>query len=480
MDNIYSRSKTGFKWTLFSNIVKGGIGLFILLFLTHYLGPEGMGVISIIMVIYGLSETFVQFGISQSIIAREKNSDEELSSIFWTNMGIGILVFIVVNLIARRLAFFYDQPEVEFLTRVLSVVFIVEPLDLVFRAILEKELRFPVLEKTNIFRYVVLGLGTVILVIFGMGVLGYVIAMIFSIVLSTVVFAYIFVKEKIWFPKLHFRLSDIKEHYEFGFYVTMKSFLNYAGTHLDELVIGRILGVEILGLYYFAKDITRKTLELVRASLNKVTFPLFSQIRDDVKQFRRVYLVSVHAISWIGFLLFGLFVVASPIFLKFFAGPEWSDSIFLVQIFSLIAMLNLVFAGFSTSALYALERPDYLFKVDLGFTPLRLFLVFMMAFVSIEAVVFIFLLTTVAKVLLVQNEVNNYLIMSFKMYFSNLKIPIQNVVSSFLIFLVADAMVKAKSISLSVIPIVIFVLSFFTLSWLRERDFIFMLKKSFL
>jgi len=50
------------------------------------------------------------------------------------------------------IAGFYNYGELEFLIRILSIIFLIEPLGLVFRALLQKELNFPILEKVSITR----------------------------------------------------------------------------------------------------------------------------------------------------------------------------------------------------------------------------------------------------------------------------------------------------------------------------------------
>ena len=115
MQDIYLKSKSGFKWAIFSKSIMGGIGLLMILFFTYYLGVEKLGTISILMVIYSLSEVLVQFGISQSIIARDENSNKELSSIFWTNLAIGFFIFSALS------GFFTKKPELWLKRAMMSV-----------------------------------------------------------------------------------------------------------------------------------------------------------------------------------------------------------------------------------------------------------------------------------------------------------------------------------------------------------------------
>lgn len=477
MKDIYAKSKTGFKWTLSGNLIKGGIGFLTLLFLTYYLGPEKLGIISILTVIYGLSEMFVQFGISQSIIARDKNTDKELSSIFWTNLGVGLFIFFIINLTAGPLSFFYDQPELEFFIRVLSFVFIVEPLDLVFRAILQKELRFSTLQKTNIFRSLVSFVGVVVLVLLGFDVLGYVMALILSVIASTLIFVYVFLRENIWFPQFHFSMSDIKGHYKFGFYVTAKSLLNYAGRNFDELIVGKILGLEALGFYYFAKKVAGKPTKLISVSLSQVSFPLYCRMKNSIESLRKTYLFLTHFTVSIWGFLFGAFFVCAPMAIPLLFGKQWEAAIILVQLFLVISFFDLLGAGFGSGILYAFRKPRDLFKMELFVTPIRLVLVFLASLVSIESVIIVFLLSVMLKVSLVQNLSNRLLEMDFRKYFSELSIPVQNIaISLIVVLLVIPGVVGFTYLENPILPVTVYFFLYLCLFYYRDRGFLSLIK----
>ncbi len=437
MDNIYEKSKTGFRWTISGNIIKGGLGFLTLLVLSYILGPEKLGVISILMVIYGLSETFVQFGISQSIIAREKNTNSELSSIFWINLGIGALFFVLINLFSGVIANFYNQSELQLYIQILSFIFLIEPLDLIFRAILEKDLRFSTLEKTNILRSLTFGVFAILLVLLGFDVFGYIVALILSILVSTVVFTFVFIKEKLWFPSLHFSFGEIKAHYSFGFYVTAKEFINYAGRNFDELIVGKFLGMEVLGIYYFAKKVVEKPMGLLSSSLSKVTFPFYAKLKNNIPRLKKAYLNLTHIVASLGFLFSGLIIVLAPYLLPLFWSVEWFGAIILIQLFSIAVFFDLISRAFGSVALYAFNKPKILFQIDLFLTPVRLFLIFLASLVSINLVVIVFLGVVVFKVLIIQGLTNKYLLTNFKEYLSEFVIPMQNIIiSATVVFLI--------------------------------------------
>lgn len=414
MDDLISKSKRGFRWVFSSNVIKGGIGFVTLLFLGKQLGAESLGLISILKVIYGISDTLVQFGISQSIIARDENTKEELSSIFWTNVAIGFSIFIGINLLSGLIARFYDQMELQRFILVLSIIFLIEPLDLIFRALLEKDLRFRTLEIGNLIRVISLFVFIVILVLLGLDVMGYIYALIISMVLSTIFYSIVFIKEKIWFPSFHFRIKDIKEHYKFGFYVTAKSFLNFAGRNIDELIIGKFLGMEQLGVYYFAKRLVENPAQFFTASLSKIVFPFFSRLKSDIKSVKRYYLKISHLLAVLGIPFMVITCIVAPYLISTLFSNKWDAAIILIQIFSIIAIIRILSSGLNTALFYSYNQPKLVFVIDLIFAVMRISLFIWAATVSLNAVVLISLSILFTKTITSRAMIHKLIDSSFK------------------------------------------------------------------
>jgi|GEM_PF-3619151 len=470
MKEIYSKSKRGFVWTVMSSGLKTGLGLLTIFVLTHFLGVEGVGMISILTVVHGFSETFVKFGVSQSIISRKEITKNELTSIFWVNLFIGVLVFVCINLLAEQIANFYEQKELYFYIRLLSFVFLIEPMSLIFRAILEKELEFPKLEKVNILKSVVMSVMTILLVLLGLGISSYIYGIILSTLISILAFLLIFAKSKLWFPSFHFNLQEVKGHYKFGVYVTGRSFFNYLGYHFDELIIGKTLGIEALGIYYFAKKLLSQVVQLLISSFNKISFPFFAKLKSDIFKFKKAYLnLTEFFASW-SFFFFILVILASPYIISMFWGEQWEKSIFLVQIFALLSILQVLSNGFAPPALYVFNQPKQVFIIDLVITPLRLFLIFFASLVSIELVAITLFLTVLIKVGWLQTEVNKKLKMSFKEYFSKLKIPFENALLSLIFYFITFFVLNIFDIRmLEILSICTFILLYVFLFFKRDR-----------
>ncbi len=424
MNDLYRKSKIGFLWTFTGNVGKAAFGLATLIVLTYMLPPAELGLVSIIMVVYGLSETIAQFGLSQSIIGRKGVTANELSSIFWVNVLIGFAVFGLTWLLAPWLAGFYAHEELVGLIRLMGAIFLIEPWSLVFKAVLEKELRFPIGEKVFITRHAVQAIAVIAFLFAGYGVTGYVYGTLIASASVVPLFFLVFARHGWWLPGFHLRLAEVRAHYAFGVYVTGKEFVNFLGRNLDELLVGRVFGLETLGIYFFAKKIIERPTQAFSSPFSRVTFPFFAALRDDAERLAKAYFGLTRIVASLGFMAAGFALILAPAVIGLVFGPTYAAADSLIRIFILASFFQILLVGFGTPILYALQRPGVVFMIDLAVTSAKCVAVFVAALYSIEAVALTVLIATALKLVVIQVFANRYLGTAWREYLAHVMRPL--------------------------------------------------------
>lgn len=435
MSKLKAKTVQGFKYTAIYTVLNGLINAVLIVILGHLLGPDQLGLKAIATIIIGLAVTISQFGISQAIIQKDSINKNELNSLFVANLIIGSVGFLITFLLSYPISLFYQQPELSFLLKITSIIFLIEPITLVYRALLEKELELKFITTVNTIKLMSSSIVSVILAVLNMGALGFVIGHIFGTLVSIIIIRIDMHKRNIWKPSFSFSIKDIKPYFSFGFFVTGKNLLNYFSKNFDEVIIGKMLSFEILGIYHLAKQVVDKLIELFTFSISKVTYPLFCKIKNDISDFQKMYLKITKMVSFIGFPLFSLMVLLLPNLIPLlFQDNEWQKSITIMQIFCLKAMIDILSAGFSSNALYAFNKPERVFYIDLYLVPIRLLSLFAATLLSIEAVAYSYLLFVLLKACLLQYAVNKTININMFNYGSNFMAPL--IISLVLLFFV--------------------------------------------
>ena len=329
---------SGVKWTTFSTVVVNILQLIQLAILARLLDPTAFGLMAIVMVIVGFSQAFLDMGISNAIIHKQEISQEQLSTLYWVNVIAGALIFLVVCGVSPFVAIFYHQPELTKLIILLGTTFLIQPFGQQFMMLWQKELRFKEIARIDIINKFVTLIVTVWFAYEGYGVYSLVYGAIAGSIVQTAQFIDLgFKKHK---PRFVFKLKIIKEFLNFGAYQMGERTINYFNYQLDTILIGKLLGMEALGIYNIAKSLIMKPAMVFNPIITKVTFPAMAKIQDDIVRLKEVYLKTINYLSSVNFLAYAfIFIFAHDIVLLLF-GMKWLPAVPIVKILSVWGALR--------------------------------------------------------------------------------------------------------------------------------------------
>lgn len=324
---------SGIKWTSVASIITTVVQLLQIVILAHYLNPTDFGLMSIVMVVIGFSQLFIDMGMSGSIIHEKRISHLQLSSLYWLNICSGITVFLMVFSLAPFIANFYKEFQLTPLIQLLSLTFIASSFGNQYEILFQKELKFNVLAKVRIVSTLLSFCVAVSCAVYGYGVYSLVYASLFSSVASSLLYVVLGIRTHK--PSFIFQYNEIKKMVSFGAYRLGGMILNYFNSQFDVILIGKLLGSESLGIYSIAKNLSMRPANVINPIVTKVTFPVMAQIQDDILKLKEIYLKTINYLSSINFPIYILIaILAEPITLILF-GEKWSDSILILQILSI-------------------------------------------------------------------------------------------------------------------------------------------------
>src|SRR6201998_2451678 len=82
-----------------------------LMVLARLLDPKDFGLVGMVTAFTGVLTLFRDFGLSAAAIQRTNVTDEQISTLFWINMFVGVLLGLVVVAAAPAIAAFYHEPR---------------------------------------------------------------------------------------------------------------------------------------------------------------------------------------------------------------------------------------------------------------------------------------------------------------------------------------------------------------------------------
>lgn len=358
--NLKSKVKNGLKWTFVDQILSQVIFLVFSIFLARILTPSIFGIVSMVTIFSNFAALFIDLGFSAALIQKKEITQSHYSSVFWLNLSIGILMYLIFYVSAPLISLFYNQPELTLLIRVICLSFIVSSFASVQANILIKELHF---KKKVIINWIAMLIGYALAFIMayqGYGVWSLVMMTLLTAILNSIL--YWFVSK--WVPLFIFEWKKVKELSHYGLNFLGEASVNYWSRNFDNFIIAKVLGSTDLGIYTRAYSLMLLPLRNVSTIITKVMFPAFSKKQDDIQVLKKYYLSIIQYIALITFpLMIGLSIVSREFVLLFF-GSQWSA---MIPVLSILSGLGAIQSIVSLNGLIynSLGRVNIAFKVSI-------------------------------------------------------------------------------------------------------------------
>jgi len=336
--SLKQKAITGVKWTTLSAIVNAILQLLQLSILARYLSASDFGLVAILMVIISLGQVFVDFGLSQAIIHKKQITSTQLSTLYWLNILLSLFVVGVIVLVSPLISNFYHEISLNKYIIIVSVSLIIQAFGQQYRALFQKELQFNLLAKIDIGAALISFFVSILMAINGFGILALIYPVIIMAFIKTIFL--VFKGIKIHKPQMILNIQEAKPLLSFGAYTVGDGFINTISSQVDVIIIGKLLGTEVLGAYNIIKEYILKPSQLINPILTKVAFPTMSKVNHDIGQVKTIYLKLINYTASINFPIYVLNFLLSHEIIYILLGKQWLQYENLFQILAVWALMR--------------------------------------------------------------------------------------------------------------------------------------------
>ena len=336
IDDLDLKISKGVSWTFLFRVLNQLVQLAFSILLARLLGPEEFGTIGIITVFSGFAMVFGEFGISSALVQRKEMLEIHVSTGFWLQFTISIVVSLVFWTSAPYLAAFFEIPIITVLTRIISVVFVLQAIGQTHYALLLRSFCFREIGLAIFGATLIAGSVASALALLDFGVY----ALAWQPVAYTLVWTIIICLSSNWRPKLMFSWNAASSLLKYSTYLFGHSSLNYWMRNGDNLLIGKFLGTADLGIYSRAYSLMLLPLNNIGVILGQVMFPSFSILQDDLARFRILYLRALRMIAFITFPMMTGMSFLSKSIVQIMFGNTWEGVTPILQILSVVGLLQ--------------------------------------------------------------------------------------------------------------------------------------------
>lgn len=319
--------------------------------LARLLLPEDFGLLVTTQVFTGLAGFVAGAGMGEALIRKPGIGEEHLRAVFTAQLIIGAGIYFGFFLLAPHFAASFSEPRYELLLRVSALSFLLRPFRNIPNVMLRRQMRFRPLVLIDTGQLIFSSILSIVFALMGWGVW----ALIISGLVSSVVGVIALLQAAAWCPMPTRRLGVLGGMAMYGVKTTANDLAVYASTQLPNLVISRLEGPALVGLFNKADSLNRMPFEIVTVSTYQTVFSALSSLQADLGRSWYIFLRTVSLSSLYTFPLYaGLFWVAEP-FVRVAYGERWLAAAPPLEILSLVG-LTLPLANVSGAVAAAQNR----------------------------------------------------------------------------------------------------------------------------
>lgn len=360
MSSLRKTALSGMVWTFIQQASSQGIAFIVSIILARLLLPSEFGLIALLSVFIAVGTTLINSGLSLSLIRTKEVDDDDYSTVFYFNLIISVVIYLIIFLTAPYIAHFYNQPQLTSITRVYTITFVINALAVVQNTRLTKEMDFKKQTIISIPSLIISGCVGIFLALNNFGV--------WSLVWSTLVKDCANVIQLWWWspwkPLLRFKVEKIKQHFIFGYKMTIANVVDTIFQDIYTIVIGNFFDPTQVGFYNRANTLRMLPIRNFGSVLNKVTFPLFSQIQHDDERLKNAYKkIMQMSVFIVAPVLFIMAILAEPLF-RFLLTEKWLPA---VPYFQLLCIAGVFYPinAYNLNILTVKGRSDLFLKLSI-------------------------------------------------------------------------------------------------------------------
>lgn len=342
-NSLKDKTARGLLWGILNNGTVQLLGALFGILLLRKLVPSDYGKIAMLLVFANIASTLQESGFTAALCNKKEPSDRDYNAVFWFNIGVSAILYVLLFLSAPVIANFYHDPDLIPLSRFLFLGFFISSWGTVQRAYLFIHLMNKQSCIIAILALLISGTTGVVMAYQGMAY--------WALATQNVVFilsvALLNWYYSPWRPSFKIDLHPAWEMFGFSSKLLLTNLFNNLNAHAFGVLLGKFYGDYQAGIYSNARKWDDMCINTINGMVTGVAQPVLTQVRDDQERYRQVFRKMLRFVCFVSFpCMLGMGLIAKE-FLLIVGGEKWVESAML------LSMLSVYGAFFPITTLYS-------------------------------------------------------------------------------------------------------------------------------
>ena len=361
MDNLKQQTQKSIVWSMIDKFGFQVVAFLVGVITMRIVAPDDFGLVGALALITLLSSIFVDSGFTAALVRRQNNTNSEYTAVFYFNLAIATVLYIVLMLLLPAISNFFEHSELIDLGQFLFLGIIISALGIIPNILLVKSLSFKHISFANLTSAVVSAVVVIWLALLDFGYW----ALAWQIILQNAVKVIVMWYFSKWKPSKKPAFCVIKELFAFSSILLLTSTVSAIVKYLYTMLIGRLYSMNDLGQYRQANKFQQIMSGIVSGALSSVAYPVFAKLNNEKERqllyFRKIIKITAFLIFP---MMFGLIGTAKSFMFCVSKESEWLPAAPYLQILAISAMF-VPFQSLCLQMLNAIGKPKWNFRLEM-------------------------------------------------------------------------------------------------------------------
>lgn len=404
--SLKQKALSGFIWTYAEQSGGQIINFFVNILLARTLFPADFGILGLLFVFITIANVLVDGGMKISIIRKKEVTERDYTTVFFANILMSCLLYVIIFFLAPYIADFYKKPQLVSIMRVFSITIIIQAFVFVQSAILTKNLNFrqqTLMKLPSIILSSAIGISLALLH-YGVWSLVW---MYLTQTFFWALFHWIFSE---WKPKWIFDKALFKFHFDFGYKLTIVEILNSVTANIYQIIIGKFYAIKDVGYYTQSLTVRQLPISNIYGAVSKLLLPIFSKVQDDPVRLTTIYkkILSIILVIITPILIYIAFF--SEEIIVFLYSEKWKLAAPFLFYLSIAGVFNVIYT-FNSSVLSIVGDSKLILKIEI-LNKLQRFIFIIISLIlmlSIKNFLLVILISTIVNYFIVNHYTSKIL-----------------------------------------------------------------------
>ncbi len=322
-DSLKQKAASGMMWSAIQKYSTMAIGFISSIILARLLTPEDYGAIGMLAIFMSLAEVFIDAGFGSALIQKKKPTQADYSTVFYFNIVMSVVLYLVLFFCAPAIARFYRMPILSKILRIQGLILFIYAFNIIQRNQIRKNLLFKKLSTITIVTSVVSLIVTIVLAYRGCGVW----ALVTQNFIGALIPCVFFWVTTNWHPTREYSWKSFKELFGFGAYMFLTHLLDTFSQRITGLLVGRWYDSGTMGYYTKASETKKQATMSITGVMIQTTYPLYSSVQDDTERLINMVKRITSTLAYLTVpMLCLLMLIAKPLFILLFS-ERWLPAV---------------------------------------------------------------------------------------------------------------------------------------------------------